>query len=66
MLTLRETAKALGVATDTVKDRHQRGIMQGHAYNDKGQRLFEPMDENAPIKGKWKVRRAGNSQNMVR
>ena len=66
MLTLEETAKALGVVTDTVKVWNQRGIIQGHAYNDKGQCLFEPMGENAPIKGKWKVRRAENSQNMVR
>lgn len=60
MLTLEETAKALGVSTATVKAWKQRGIIRGHAYNDKGQCLFEPIGGDVPIKGKWKARRPGN------
>jgi hypothetical protein len=54
MLTIQEIAHILGVCGDTVKKWHCRGLLRAKAYNDKGQRLFEPLDENAPVRGKWK------------
>ncbi len=42
MLTLEETAQALGVHHQTVKDRANRGQLTSIAYNDKGQRLYAP------------------------
>lgn len=62
MLTIEEMAKALGVCTRTVKVWHRRGLLRSYQYNDKGQCLFEPPDEHAPVKGKWKGNRHPDSK----
>lgn len=49
MLTLDETAKALGVHPATVKARAARGQLASVAYNDKGQRLYAPPEPIAMI-----------------
>jgi len=54
MLTLDEVAAALDVHPSTAKYWHQRGILKGHPYNDKGQCLFDPPGEDAPVKYKHK------------
>jgi hypothetical protein len=54
MLTMQEMAKNLGVCNDVVKIWRRRGLLQAKAYNDKGQYMFEPPGENAPVRGKWK------------
>jgi len=57
MLTIQEVACILGVCDETVKKWRCRGLLRAKAYNDKGQCLFEPLDENAPVRGKRKVNR---------
>lgn len=54
MLALQEMAKKLGVCKDMVKIWRRRGLLRAKAYNDKGQYLFEPPGEDAPVKGKRK------------
>jgi hypothetical protein len=54
MLTLDEMAARLGVCTQTVKVWRQHGLLVAHIYNDKGEYLYEPPTEHAPVKGKWK------------
>ncbi len=62
MLTIQEIAHILGVCDDTVKKWRCRGLLRAKAYNDKGQCLFEPLDKNAPVRGKWKVNRQAFSK----
>ncbi|MEW6547228.1 MAG: recombinase family protein [Bacillota bacterium] len=57
LLTLKEMAAALGVSSSTVKAWRRHGLLRAHAYNDKDQYLYEPPGEDAPVKGKWKLRR---------
>lgn len=46
-----EMAARLGVAVDTLKVWRRKGLIhQGHAYNDRRERLFEPLGEDAPQK----------------
>jgi len=54
MLTLSETAKALGVSTATAKIWRRFGLLRAHAYNDKQQRLYEPPGPDAPVRYKPK------------
>lgn len=54
MLTMTELAEQLGVARDTVKNWNQAGLLRPHLYNDKNDCLFEPMGDEAPVKGKHK------------
>ncbi len=54
MLTLDEIAAALGVAIDTLKQWRRAGLLQAHAYNDKGQYLYEPPGPDAPVRYRWK------------
>ena len=48
MLTLDEVASALHITPHTVKIWLRRGLLRGHAYNDKNESLYEPLDGNAP------------------
>ena len=55
MLTLAEIAERLGVHPSTVKVWRRHGLLVSHIYNDKGQRLYEPPADDAPVKWKWKM-----------
>ena len=48
MLTLEEVASVLHITSHTAKIWLRRGLLRGHAYNDKNESLFEPLDGNAP------------------
>lgn len=50
MLTIQELAVRLKVTTTTVKTWRRKGLLRGHAYNDKNEYLFEPPDQDAPKK----------------
>ncbi len=50
MLTIVEMARALGVSTRTVHLWRVHGLVRAHAYTDKGDRLYEPPDAQAPRK----------------
>jgi hypothetical protein len=54
MLTLSELSEQLGVACGTVKNWNQAGFLRSHLYNDRNDCLFEPMGDEAPVKGKHK------------
>ena len=49
-LTMTEIAEQLNVSTNTVKVWRRNGLLRGHAYNDKNECLFDPLDANAPTK----------------
>ncbi len=55
LLTLDEMAERLSVCTTTVKVWRRHGLLASHIYNDKGQRLYEPPADTAPVKWKWKM-----------
>jgi len=48
LLTLHETAAALGVSAGTVKIWYHAGIVSGQRYNDKGEVLYHPPGPNPP------------------
>ena len=54
MLEKSEIAKQLDVAPDTIKIWRRAGLLKAHAYNDKGQHLYEPPGDDAPIAKKHK------------
>jgi hypothetical protein len=54
MLTLSELAEQFGVCRATVKSWNQAGFLRSHLYNDRNDCLFEPMGDDAPVKGKHK------------
>lgn len=54
MLTKSELAEQFGVARATVKNWNQAGLLRAHLYNDRNDCLFEPMGDEAPVKGKHK------------
>jgi DNA invertase Pin-like site-specific DNA recombinase len=54
MLTLSEIAEQLGVARATVKNWNQAGFLKSHLYNDRNDCLFEPLGDEAPVKGQHK------------
>ena len=58
LLTLRETAAMLDISTSTVKTWHRHGLIRGHRYNDKNERLYEPPGDQPPVKQP----RAGSSR----
>ncbi len=49
-LTLTEIAEQLQVCTNTVKIWRRNGLLRGHPYNDKNECLFDPPDQESPIK----------------
>jgi DNA invertase Pin-like site-specific DNA recombinase len=56
MLDKLELAKRLHVTPDTIKKWRRAGLLHSHAYNDKGECLFEPPGRDRPIKYKHKQR----------
>ena len=50
MVTAQEMAQALGVARTTIRIWRVHGLLRGHAYNDKGDYLYDPPGEDAPKK----------------
>jgi len=50
MLTADEMAAMLGITPQWVKIWHRHGLLRGHAYNDKNDRLFEHPGDNPPRK----------------
>jgi DNA invertase Pin-like site-specific DNA recombinase len=55
MLTIDEMAARFGIAPCVVKNWRDKGLLQGHRYNDKEQCLYEPPADNLP--GKFKKKR---------
>jgi hypothetical protein len=54
MLDMEEMATRLGVMPDTIKVWRRAGLLRCHAYNDKGQHLYEPPGNDAPVRKMWK------------
>jgi len=54
LLTLAEVAAALTISTATAKEWRRAGLLRAHAYNDKGQYLYEPPGADAPKRYAWK------------
>lgn len=50
MLTTEEMAERLEVNPQTIKIWWRNGLLQGYPYNDKNECLFEPLDQNVPVK----------------
>jgi len=50
MLTAQEIAQALGVNPKTIRIWRTHGLLQAHAYTDKGDYLYEPPGKDAPKK----------------
>ena len=50
MLTLSEVARQLGVSQSTVGCWRRHSLLRAHPYNAKNECLYEPLDENAPVK----------------
>lgn len=65
LLTQEELADALGVTPLTVRIWNAHGLLRGHAYTDKGERLYEKPDaEDCPVKtqGRKLTERARNAK----
>jgi len=54
MLDQSEIAQQLHVTPDTIKIWRRVGLLRCHAYNDKGQHLYEPPGRDVPVRKKWK------------
>ena len=69
MLDQCELAKRLGVAPSTIKVWRTAGLLRHHAYNDKGECLFEPPGKDAPVKfrhqGKYRGKRAASPRGAL-
>jgi len=50
LLTRDEMAQELGIASSTVRDWRESGLLRAHLYNDKGQYLYEPPGACRPRK----------------
>jgi len=50
LLTLKEMTNMLGVSTDTVKQWRDHGLLRAHAYNDRGECLYEHPGDQPPAK----------------
>jgi len=53
LLTAQEMAQQLGVCVKTIHVWRHAGRLQAHAYNDKGECLYEPLGEQRPVKYAW-------------
>jgi len=65
MLTLAEMADKLGVSQHTVKNWTQAGLLHGHDYSDRNDRLYEPPGAETPVKGAWKGLGSGLRRNRL-
>ena len=73
MLSMKELATRLGVCTATINRWRRHGLLRPHAYNDKNQFLYEPMEALGPLKShgvrlvekKQFLRVVSNSDNEV-
>jgi len=73
MLSMKELATRLGVCTATINRWRRYGLLRAHAYNDKNQFLYEPMEAIGPLKShgvrvvekKQLLRVVSNSDNEV-
>ena len=54
MLTPQETATQLDISLTTLQIWRRAGRLRAHAYNDKGECLYEPLGENPPVKQQGK------------
>jgi DNA invertase Pin-like site-specific DNA recombinase len=54
MLTMVEVGERLNITPATVKSWNQAGFLMSHPYNDKGECLFEPPGDSAPVRNKHK------------
>ena len=54
MFDMEEMATRLDVTPDTIKVWRRAGLLRCHAYNDKGQHLYEPPGSDAPVRKTWK------------
>jgi DNA invertase Pin-like site-specific DNA recombinase len=50
LLTLRETARLLGITPQWVKAWRRHGLLAAQAYNDRGECLYQPLGQNPPCK----------------
>ena len=50
LLNINETAAMLGITPRTVKRWRRNGLLRGHRYNDKNERLYEPPGDQPPVK----------------
>ena len=50
MLTESQIAKELGICTKTVGIWREHGLLRACRYNEKDQYLYEPMENNRPVK----------------
>jgi DNA invertase Pin-like site-specific DNA recombinase len=64
MLTLKEMAALLGICPQQVKIWDRHGLIRGHAYNDKNDRLYEHPGANPPRKAQG-VKLSQRSVNRV-
>jgi hypothetical protein len=53
LLTAQEMAQQLEVCVKTIHVWRYAGRLQAHAYNDKGECLYEPLGEQRPVKYAW-------------
>lgn len=56
MLPLQEIAARLDICEDVVKRWRRHGLLRAQPLNDKGEYLYEPPGDDAPVKGKHKLR----------
>jgi DNA invertase Pin-like site-specific DNA recombinase len=54
LLTIREIAAKFGVATCSVRDWRNKGLLRSHRYNDRGECLYEPPADDLPGKNEQK------------
>jgi hypothetical protein len=54
LLTTSETAKSLGISSETVRQWHRLGLLKGVPYKGRGRFLFYQPPDDLPPKGEWK------------
>jgi hypothetical protein len=65
MLDQCEIASLLNVKPATIKVWRRAGLLVAHAYDDRGQCLFEPPGDNAPVKGKRQGKTGGRRRHSA-